>query len=621
MAFCHIEGFVHRDLKPKNIMVDAATDSIKIADLGLGRFVDRMNTVMNMSQKSIGGTPAYLCPEARVGADDEQREIGTKRDIYALGVIATEMVLQAGPAEGHAGRVPQLREAVEILQAQDTDTGALLVRLIGSCMEEDPRRRPHMTEIARCLASNETAAAERIAGAAQGQIQAAHGQAQVARAELAQVQAAATEAGQVAQATAGRVAQVAQAELGRARDNLRQEQSQVRAQIQARMQVQTELAQTQAAQGATAAAAQVAAQAAQATETRLRAQLAQSQRATAAAERRANAMTNAAAAGTVKAHQEAQRAAENAEGRLVAAKAEVAQTRRAAAEAEQLNNQLLEQVGGFDKQEAAPAGGAAAAERKFVRPSERAANREAGIDDRGSMGGMGGAGGERTRPNIFDNAAPDDDDDDYNPTKQFDLLEMQASNFAALAQAQRGQDEAARQRLVYDQAVKAERQQKAAEAERQRAAEVQRAAELQILMQEQERRRKTLEFQEKKVERAPARAKANPFGAARPVDRAPPLAAVAAPRGGGMGASGGWGGGGGADDEAEWLEQRRRAKEAVAGCGGADASTTPDFFSFGQPQKTPHPPPAAVVDIPDDPNKFADLKKKKTKKKKKKVEL
>ena len=39
LAFIHARGIIHRDIKPANLLIDSITNTLKISDLGLGRFV------------------------------------------------------------------------------------------------------------------------------------------------------------------------------------------------------------------------------------------------------------------------------------------------------------------------------------------------------------------------------------------------------------------------------------------------------------------------------------------------------------------------------------------------------------------------------------------------------
>lgn len=75
LDFAHARGVVHLDLKPSNILVDAAGRP-HIADFGVARLAGVQ------TQQGLAGTPAYLAPEALGGAAPDAR-----MDLYALGVV------------------------------------------------------------------------------------------------------------------------------------------------------------------------------------------------------------------------------------------------------------------------------------------------------------------------------------------------------------------------------------------------------------------------------------------------------------------------------------------------------------------------------------------------------
>ena len=83
LKHAHERGFVHRDIKPKNIML-AADGTVKLADLGLARALSD-HAVAEAEAGRAYGTPFYISPEQIRG----RVKIGPEADIYGLGATAT----------------------------------------------------------------------------------------------------------------------------------------------------------------------------------------------------------------------------------------------------------------------------------------------------------------------------------------------------------------------------------------------------------------------------------------------------------------------------------------------------------------------------------------------------
>jgi tetratricopeptide (TPR) repeat protein/tRNA A-37 threonylcarbamoyl transferase component Bud32 len=87
-------GVVHRDVKPENVLLEEGSGRAMLADFGIARAVagDQGTTT---GQGVAVGTPAYMSPEQAAGEDVDGRT-----DLYALGVVAYEMLAGAPPFQG-----------------------------------------------------------------------------------------------------------------------------------------------------------------------------------------------------------------------------------------------------------------------------------------------------------------------------------------------------------------------------------------------------------------------------------------------------------------------------------------------------------------------------------------
>ena len=146
MEFFHGRGFIHRDLKPDNVLLDA-TNVVKLCDFGLATIGDTNQATMTAGV----GTPAYMAVELITGEASHVKSTNAV-DIYSMGVLLWALWTHEVPyaklnltpfmlmTQLVGGKRPEIPE--------DMPKG--LVRVVEHCWQKDPGSRPQFSEI--CVA-------------------------------------------------------------------------------------------------------------------------------------------------------------------------------------------------------------------------------------------------------------------------------------------------------------------------------------------------------------------------------------------------------------------------------------------------------------------------------------
>lgn len=146
LAYAHRKGMIHRDIKPENILLTGT--HAMVTDFGVAKAIDVATQNGSARLTSIGmvlGTPAYMSPEQAVGDTSTDH----RADVYALGVLAYEMLMGRAPFTDRNPRammIAHLTEAPPPLTTRRPAGRASLASLVMRCLAKEPDDRPQSVD-------------------------------------------------------------------------------------------------------------------------------------------------------------------------------------------------------------------------------------------------------------------------------------------------------------------------------------------------------------------------------------------------------------------------------------------------------------------------------------------
>jgi serine/threonine protein kinase len=143
LAYAHAYGVIHRDVKPDNVLLSGGV--AVVTDFGVAKAVTASaGTPGHTGLTSLGvalGTPAYMAPEQATASPNTDH----RADIYALGIVAYEMLTGSPPFMGRSAQqvlAAQVVEEPDPVERRRPAVPPMLANLVNDCLAKRPADRP-----------------------------------------------------------------------------------------------------------------------------------------------------------------------------------------------------------------------------------------------------------------------------------------------------------------------------------------------------------------------------------------------------------------------------------------------------------------------------------------------
>jgi len=143
----HERGWVHRDIKPDNLLV-TAEGAVKLIDLAIADRIPGLVGRLICPGIRVQGTPSYMSPEQIRG-----KRVDGRADIYSLGCMIFELLCGRPPFCGSSTNEllnNHLSQSIPVVDAVNRSVSRSMAVLVKQLLAKDPAQRPSSMKDVLC---------------------------------------------------------------------------------------------------------------------------------------------------------------------------------------------------------------------------------------------------------------------------------------------------------------------------------------------------------------------------------------------------------------------------------------------------------------------------------------